>query len=79
MNDFTELEWFCNFTRNLNYPPARVFIDTAKPIKWAAKGKQMDELKDVHKGGVLDHTAKLDTQHMCLALYNIALMRKYTA
>jgi len=79
MQDGQELVEFNKLVRQYGYPSNNVTVDTAKPIKWAMKGKKIDSLETLHGGGLLDHKAKMNDVQQALTLYNICVMRKAMA
>jgi hypothetical protein len=70
---------FNKLVRQYGYPHKCVTMDTAKPIKWAMKGKKIDALEDLHGGGLLDHKAKMTDTQQALTLYNLCVLRKAMA
>lgn len=79
MNEFSELVSFSRMAEGLGWPAARITMDTAKPIKWAAQGKLIASLSDVHGGGLLDHAGELSLDQKFVMYQNLAYLRRFMA
>lgn len=79
MNEVEELVSFCRLTQGLGWPAERITMDTAKPIKWAQKGKNMLGMKQVHGGGLLDHAAEMNLDQKYLMFQSLSYIRRFMA
>lgn len=77
VNELIEIPLINNLLDVAGWPRDRRSVDTAKPWKWALKGKRLSDLDSVRGAGMWDHTKELGVDAKSRAFYNIAYLRTF--